>query len=526
MYGWSTRDIEVDDAMHTPDPVRDAMLERKVTLFSARGWLNIGAIVILISGLVTLFAAYPVISFYSQPRPRKSGFNLGGINGTGQIPVLPGLFQPIDPDTPQQALTKIGKDGKQYNLVFSDEFNTDGRTFYPGDDPYWEAADLNYWPTADIEWYSPEAITTKDGKLQITMTEQLNHDLNFQSGMLQSWNKFCFTTGIIEASISLPGDGETPGFWPGFWTMGNLGRPGYGATTDGTWPYSYDSCDAGALPNQTNADGTPTAATNTGTDAKTDFALSYLPGQRAGACTCPNVQIPIDHPGPSPSKGRGAPEIDIIEAQIDTVNRVGQASQSFQIAPFNQFYQYNNDTSAITINDPVNSNFNTYKGSITQQAVSIVSQLGTTNYGGNAYQTYGFEWFSDPNNRDSGFISWYVGDTTTWSMNPTAIGPDSVIQMSQRLIPEEAMSIIINFGMSPGFQHADFKNLKFPSVMFVDYVRVYQLPGVEDGVTCDPKAYPTADYIQAHINAYSNPNLTTWEQAGYQFPKNSKLTQC
>lgn len=21
--------------------------------------------------------------------------------------------------------------------------------------------------------------------------------------------------------------------------MGNLGRPGYGATTDGTWPYSY-----------------------------------------------------------------------------------------------------------------------------------------------------------------------------------------------------------------------------------------------------------------------------------------------
>jgi hypothetical protein len=23
-------------------------------------------------------------------------------------------------------------------LVFSDEFNTDGRTFYPGDDPFWK----------------------------------------------------------------------------------------------------------------------------------------------------------------------------------------------------------------------------------------------------------------------------------------------------------------------------------------------------------------------------------------------------
>jgi hypothetical protein len=36
---------------------------------------------------------------------------------------------------------------KQMQLVFSDEFNTDGRSFYPGDDPYWEAVDLNYWVT-------------------------------------------------------------------------------------------------------------------------------------------------------------------------------------------------------------------------------------------------------------------------------------------------------------------------------------------------------------------------------------------
>lgn len=32
-------------------------------------------------------------------------------------------------------------------LVFSDEFETDGRTFYPGDDPFWEAVDLHYWGT-------------------------------------------------------------------------------------------------------------------------------------------------------------------------------------------------------------------------------------------------------------------------------------------------------------------------------------------------------------------------------------------
>lgn len=37
--------------------------------------------------------------------------------------------------------------GEDLVLVFSDEFNTDGRTFYPGDDPFWEAVDLHYWGT-------------------------------------------------------------------------------------------------------------------------------------------------------------------------------------------------------------------------------------------------------------------------------------------------------------------------------------------------------------------------------------------
>ena len=40
--------------------------------------------------------------------------------------------QPIDVDTPQSALTRKGFDGFDYEIVFSDEFNTPGRTFYPG----------------------------------------------------------------------------------------------------------------------------------------------------------------------------------------------------------------------------------------------------------------------------------------------------------------------------------------------------------------------------------------------------------
>lgn len=105
--------------------------------------------------------------------------------------------------------------------------------------------------------------------------------------------------------------------------MGNLGRPGYGATTDGLWPYSYvsssssllfvsvsnplpppsptfassphfsssqsrhppnsyDSCDLGTFPNQTTADGSGPAGTleTTASSTKWDHHLSWLPGQR------------------------------------------------------------------------------------------------------------------------------------------------------------------------------------------------------------------------------------------------------
>lgn len=117
--------------------------------------MNVSALVLIIVGLVTLFAGFPIISHYTRHTRTIPGFNLGGINGSGQIPDLPGLPNLIDSDTPKDAYSRTGLDGHKYVLVFSDEFNSDGRTFYPGEDPFWEAADLHYWPTADLEWYDP-----------------------------------------------------------------------------------------------------------------------------------------------------------------------------------------------------------------------------------------------------------------------------------------------------------------------------------------------------------------------------------
>jgi len=87
---------------------------------------------------------------------------------------------------------------------------------------------------SDFEWHDPSVPTTKDGHLVITMTQEEIHDLNLKSGMLQSWNQLCFNkNAIFEVSASLPGTSGIGGFWPGIWTMGNLGRAAYGGTTEG-----------------------------------------------------------------------------------------------------------------------------------------------------------------------------------------------------------------------------------------------------------------------------------------------------
>ncbi|KAF7304956.1 Glycoside hydrolase family 16 protein [Mycena kentingensis (nom. inval.)] len=526
------QNLDLDDVLHNPDPVADARLDRKFDAFSSRGWINGAAMVLVFGGLLMLFAGYPLLWHFTHPSRRIVGFNLGGINGSGQVPQLSSFPSMIDQETPQSAYSYKGTDGKKYNLVFSDEFNVDGRSFYPGDDPYWYVAspavgrrshspiavDFHYWPTGDFEWYDPGAITTKNGKLVITMTEKINHNLNFMSGMLQSWNKVCFTNGYVEVSISLPGAPNQPGFWPGAWMMGNLGRAGYGATTEGMWPYSYDSCDLGTFPNQTTHDNQPSAVH--------EDSLSYLPGQRLSACTCPGS----DHPGPKVSNGRGVPEIDILEAQVEISGEApyfrGEVSQSFQVAPYSFKHQYNNNSDATPIVDSSMSKFNNYKGNQFQESVSVVTYIDDQVYGGKAFGKYGLEWNANPSKRSNGYINWLSNDKKTWSLTSDTIGPDPDSQVSQRLIAEEPMYLIFNLGMSPGFQKQDFEHMVFPAEMQIDYVRVYQQSGQKDALTCDPPNYPTADYISGHFAAYNNPNLTTWAQAGYTFPRNSLYDGC
>lgn len=519
---------EPDDFLHNPDPRRDRKSDRGGSVLTYRGLANLGCLVFLAVGLVALFAGYPIISYLTKHSPSYAGgFNLGGINASGQIPSIPNNFGLIDVQTPSSAHSiQSFADGSEWQLVFSDEFETEGRTFWPGDDPYWEAADLHYWQTNDLEWYWPDQITTKNGALEITMAQRSMNNLDYVSGMISTWNKFCFTGGMVLASVSLPGANNVVGLWPAVWTMGNLGRVGYGASLEGMWPYSYDSCDIGTVPNQTYKGGPPAALENG--DPYNGNVLSYLPGQRLSRCTCKGEP----HPGPVHASdgtyvGRSAPEIDIFESQISGSPLQGSVSQSAQWAPMNAAYLWQNTTGNFAIPNPDITVLNPYAGGVFQQATSGVTTTNQSCYTLNSgcFATYGYE-YQPGYSTDGGYISWITNDVVAWTLDASGMAADPLTEISDRPIPQEPMYLIANLGMSPNFQPPDFQDLTFPTTMMIDWVRVYQ-PKNAVNVGCDPQDFPTAAYINEYIEAYTNPNLTTWTgDYGQTFPKNSFLGQC
>ncbi|EJD45587.1 glycoside hydrolase family 16 protein [Auricularia subglabra TFB-10046 SS5] len=501
----------------------DRLIEAKTYGWNARGAMNVVVLLLLTSAIVSLFTVYPVLSFFLYGPIRDAISNNVQVNATGQAPVLATIPKLVDDATPDDVKQRVGFDGHEYELVFSDEFNTDNRSFAPGDDPFWEAVDLYYWPTKDMQWYDPDQVTTADGYLRIKLEQidpSINHDLSLKSGMLQSWNKFCFTNGYIEIRAQLPGPPNVAGYWPGAWTMGNLARPGYGATSDGTWPYTYDTCNVGIVRNQSFDGVNPPAAFNLDPSvgrSNYNYDLSWLAGQKISACTCEGE----DHPGPHAKRGRGAPEIDILEAEKDKHGRDGgSVSQSAQFAPFSANYLF--DETQVQVLTPDITQLNNYK----QQAVSALTETSDDIYnagrGGGQFGVFAFEYFGDPNDPANSYITWVSEGRQTFTMRGTSIGPDEATGVGQRLISPEPMAIMLNLAVSTSFQPVDLPQMTFPAEFLIDYVRVYQRKGSpESAIGCDPPDYPTLDYINRHINAYTNPNLTTWEMAGYSWPQNT-----
>ena len=158
----------------------------------------------------------------------------------------------VDIDTPiEHHQTSSEHDGSPLQLVFSDEFDRDGRDFVDGHDSRWTSLQLAPTTNLQVNFYNRTLAHTDAGALVLTTT---NQDVTFSDGrggtetrhmqtaMLQSWNKFCFTEGAVELHAKMPGLYNQEGLWPAFWLMGNLGRTTFEFSTDGTWPWIFDEC--------------------------------------------------------------------------------------------------------------------------------------------------------------------------------------------------------------------------------------------------------------------------------------------
>lgn len=514
--------------------------------WSMRGFFNLGTLLLLVLCVLMLFLGYPVLHDVTVRRQQNSLVSPidTPLNSLSEL-----SRSLVDPDTPEEARTTINShNNKTMRLVFSDEFNRDGRSFYPGEDPFWVAEDLNYWQTKNYEWYHPSSVTTANGSLVIKLSQHETNNLFFRGGMISTWNKFCFTGGKLEARLILPGRNNVSGLWPAVWAMGNLGRAGYGASTDGLWPYTYDSCDVGTLANQTylaSQGGGPLAAETSGRYVE-EFgpSLSYLPGQRLSRCTCPDS---TDHPGPKHPDGtwvgRSAPEIDLIEALGNNgPEEHGQVSMSLQLAPFDAAYNVTDPSGVTAMNTSTHSSMlNDYTGAVYQQAVSAKVNTSDAAYTltENQWDTYAFEYA--PGTTNDSYIKWFMSNEEVFRIKAHALTPNPKTEIGQRPIPQEPMYIIVNLGISASFNwinwdeiSKDWNNDPSNYRMYVDYIRVYQDEDkiTNDSLSCSPPDFPTAEYIEKHKEVYTNPLLTSWteppERGGYNhsFPPNVLLGQC
>jgi hypothetical protein len=102
------------------------------------------------------------------------------------------------------------------NLVFSDEFNTEGA---PNPAKWSYDTGAGGWGNSELQYYTNSATnaTVIGGNLKITAKAESFGGSNYTSARLKSENKFEFTYGKIEIRAKLPSGGGT---WPALWMLG------------------------------------------------------------------------------------------------------------------------------------------------------------------------------------------------------------------------------------------------------------------------------------------------------------------
>lgn len=432
----------------------------------------------------------------------------------------------VDPDTQTKfyTTTPLTKgDDREYKLVFSDEFEVEGRSFKDGEDSRWTALDKNDYTNDALHYYKSENVNTTNGVMNIT-TNVIKNDYraynektkkyyldtkHIQSAMVQGWNKFCLTGGIIEYSAKLPGTSSVGGMWPALWLLGNLARATFVGSSNWMWPFSYDVCD----PKKNHQ-------------------------QEINACRN------VGHYGMKPGIGRGAPEIDILEAMGGEKGKLPNTpiqrpyfSTSYQVAPgFEKRPALMHQPKpgfwydGLEYGNPNTTSLNPFfygvklvhkEKAYTYQsdAISANTQIDESHY--QNFNRYRVEWDPPTPGNDDGYIKWFLNDEFLYG-----IGGHS-LNVTSTKVPDEPMYLIMNTAVASswgfpipcpeecdcscfecgnpdcdcGFPDGFCDNL--PANFEIDYVRVYQAVNEsKHQLGCSTDERPTSLFVEGHKERY------------------------
>lgn len=336
-----------------------------------------------------------------------------------------------------------------------------------------------------------------------------------QSAMLQGWNKFCITGGIVEFSAKLPGKGSIGGLWPALWLLGNLSRATFVGSSDWMWPFSYNECDP-----------------------------DKIHQQEISACR------KVTHYGLQAGVGRGAPEIDILEAMggakeplPNTPIQRPYFSSSLQIAPgvyknrpvlmhqptegnWYQGLEYGGNGNTTALNPffyGVTLVHKPREYTYQSDAISANTQIDETFY--STQNIYRVEWEPPTPGKNDGYIKWYVNGKFIYGIRGESLN------ITGTNIPNEPMYLIMNTAVASswGFpvpcpegcscECYECNNPdcdcalpvgycdNFPAFFEIDYVRVWQaVNDPKHQLGCSTKDRPTELFIKAHEERYKEKN--------------------
>jgi len=112
-------------------------------------------------------------------------------------------------------------DPKKWAMIWSDEFNTDGR---PDEQKWSYELGGHGWGNKELQYYTdrPENARVEKGRLIIEARLETYKENRYTSARLLTRGKQEFKYGRIEVSAKLP---STVGSWPAIWMLGAGGKP-------------------------------------------------------------------------------------------------------------------------------------------------------------------------------------------------------------------------------------------------------------------------------------------------------------